>query len=255
MQIKDKVAVITGGASGLGRATAVFLAARGAKVALWDMNQAEAEKVAGEIGAGAIFSKVDVSDEQSVAQAVRQAMDAFGAIDIAVNCAGIGAPAKLLGKEGPGDMRSWIKTIQVNLIGTVNVIRLAAYQMSQNQGNADGERGVIVNTASAAAYDGQIGQTAYAASKAGLVGLTLPAAREFASRGIRVVTIAPGLFKTPMLAILPEEAQEALGKSVPFPRRLGDPKEYASLVGQIVENPMMNGETVRLDGALRMAPR
>ena len=255
MQIKDKVAVITGGASGLGRATAELMAAQGAKVALWDMNQAEMEKVAGQIGAETIFSKVDVSDEQSVSQAVRQVVDAFGAIHIAVNCAGIGIPAKLLGKQSPCDMKTWTKVVQVNLFGTVNVMRLAGQQMAQNQCSADGERGVIVNTASAAAYDGQIGQTAYSASKAGLVGLTLPAAREFASLGIRVMTIAPGLFQTPMLMSLPEPVLKSLGQSVPFPSRLGYPAEYASLVGQIVENSMLNGETIRLDGAIRMAPK
>ncbi len=255
MEIKDKTVVITGGASGLGLATARKLSLQGAKVAIWDLNREGGEHTAKELGKNAIFSPVDVSDEASVAEAVKAVVAKFATVHVAINCAGIGIPAKLLGKEGPVDMKGWTKTIMINLIGTVNVIRLAAEQMNQNPPNSDGERGVIVNTASVAAYEGQIGQTAYAASKAGIIGVTLPAAREFAPLGIRVVTIAPGLFETPMMMGLPEKVQEALGMSVPFPSRLGRPSEYAGLVAHIVENPMINGETIRLDGALRMAPR
>ncbi len=255
MEIKGKTAIITGGASGLGLATARRLSTQGANIALWDLNREAGEKAAGELGGNAVFTPVDVSDEASVAAAVKAAVAKFTTIHVAINCAGIGIPAKLLGKEGPVDMKGWTKTIMVNLIGTVNVIRLAAQQMNLNAPNEDGERGVIVNTASVAAYEGQIGQTAYAASKAGIIGTTLPAAREFAPLGIRVVTIAPGLFETPMLLGLPEKVQEALGMSVPFPSRLGRPSEYAGLVAHIIENPMINGETIRLDGALRMAPR
>ena len=255
MEMKDKIAVITGGASGLGLATARHLVLHGARVAIWDLNGEAGGKTVDELGENAIFSRVDVSDEESVAKAMKTAVLHFGTIHVAINCAGIGIPAKLLGKEGPVDMKRWTKTIQINLVGTVNVIRLAAEQMNRNDPNPDGERGVIVNTASVAAYEGQIGQTAYAASKAGIIGVTLPAAREFAPLGIRVVTIAPGLFETPMMMGLPEKVQEALGMSVPFPSRLGRPPEYAGLVGHIIENPMINGETIRLDGALRMAPR
>jgi len=255
MEIKDKIAVITGGASGLGLATVKHLVLHGASVAIWDLNREAGEKTVNELGENAIFSQVDVSDEESVAKALKTAVSHFGTIHVAINCAGIGIPAKLLGKEGPADMKGWTKTIMINLVGTVNVIRLAAEQMNRNDPNSDGERGVIVNTASVAAYEGQVGQTAYAASKAGIIGVTLPAAREFAPLGIRVVTIAPGLFETPMMMGLPEKIQEALGLSVPFPSRLGRPPEYAGLVGHVIENPMINGETIRLDGALRMAPR
>ncbi len=255
MEIKGQAVIVTGGASGLGLATATNLRNQGAKVALWDLNQEAGEKAAKDLGENAMFSQVDVSDEASVQTAIQEVVSRFGTIHVAVNCAGIGIPAKLLGKEGPVDMKGWTKTIMVNLVGTVNVIRLAAQQMTENSPNEDGERGVIINTASVAAYEGQIGQTAYAASKAGIIGVTLPAAREFAPLGIRVVTIAPGLFKTPMMLGLPEKVQEALGMSVPFPSRLGRPDEYAGLVAHIIENAMMNGETIRLDGALRMAPR
>ncbi len=255
MEMKEKIAVITGGASGLGLATATALSGQGVRVAIWDLNHEAGETAAKELGNGATFNAVDVSDENSVQEGIKNVVAQYGTLHIAINCAGIGIPAKLLGKEGPVDMKGWTKTIMVNLIGTVNVIRLAAHQMAQNDPNADGERGVVINTASVAAYEGQIGQTAYAASKAGIVGVTLPAAREFAPLGIRVATIAPGLFETPMLLGLPEKVQEALGLSVPFPSRLGRPEEYAGLVAHIIQNPMINGETIRLDGALRMAPR
>ena len=247
--------LITGGASGLGLATARHLTIHGAKIALWDLNKKAGKNAVESLGENAMFTSVDVRDEASVAEAVKGVLSAFGTIHVAVNCAGIGIPAKLLGKEGPVDMKGWTNTIMVNLVGTVNVIRLTAERMNQNPPNSDGERGVIVNTASVAAYEGQIGQTAYAASKAGIIGLTLPAAREFAPLGIRVVTIAPGLFETPMMTGLPEKVQEALTMTVPFPSRLGRPSEYAGLVGHIIENPMLNGETIRLDGALRVAPR
>lgn len=255
MEIRDRTIVITGGASGLGQATAKSLASQGAGIAIWDLNRDAGMEAAEALGENAIFSSVDVSDEASVAEAVEAAVKRFGTIHAAINCAGIGMPAKLLGKEGPVDMKGWTRTININLVGTVNVIRLAAERMNRNEPNSDGERGVIINTASVAAYEGQIGQTAYAASKAGIIGVTLPAAREFAPLGIRVVTIAPGLFETPMMAGLPEKVQEALGMSVPFPSRLGRPSEYAGLVAHVIENPMINGETIRLDGALRMAPR
>ncbi|MBU0517041.1 MAG: 3-hydroxyacyl-CoA dehydrogenase [Proteobacteria bacterium] len=255
MDIRDSVAVITGGASGLGRQTALELAAAGARVALLDMDEERGRAVAGELGDRAIFRRTDVTDEAQVAAAMDEAVRAFDRIDVAVNCAGIGIPAKILGKEGPMDMGPFIKTIQVNVIGTMNVIRLTAARMADNEPNAEGERGVVINTASVAAYEGQIGQTAYASSKAGIIGLTLPAAREFAPLGIRVVTIAPGLFETPMLLGLPEKVLASLGASVPFPPRLGRPAEYAMLVGHIIANPMLNGTTIRLDGAIRMAAK
>lgn len=255
MQIKDSVAVITGGASGLGEATARHLLAAGGKVALFDMAAERGQALAAELGQDAIFCQVDVTDEDQVAAAVKQTVESLGAIKVAVNCAGIGVPFKVLGRDGPMDMAKWIQTININLIGTMQVIRLATEQMAKNQPNADGERGVVINTASVAAFEGQVGQSAYAASKAGVAGMTLPLAREFAPLGIRFLTIAPGLFSTPMLLALPENVQESLGQSVPFPSRLGRPEEYAMLAGHIIENPMLNGETMRLDGALRMAPR
>lgn len=239
----------------MGLATAQYLVAKGAKVALWDLNQGLGSEAAAGLGEEAIFSKVDVSDEATVAAAVAEAVGKLGGIDIAVNCAGVGDPAKLVGKEGPVDMGLWTRVVQINLMGTVNVMRLVGAQMVGNRPSPDGERGVFVNTASIAAFEGQIAQTAYAASKAGVVGLTLPAAREFAPLGIRVVTIAPGLFKTPILMAVPDDLLEALSSSVPFPSRLGDPAEFAALAGHIIENPMLNGETIRLDGALRMAGR
>ncbi|MEW5913275.1 MAG: 3-hydroxyacyl-CoA dehydrogenase [Thermodesulfobacteriota bacterium] len=255
MQIKDSVAIITGGASGLGEATARRLLKLGAKVALFDLAGERGQALAQELGPEAVFCQVDVTDEAQVDQGVKRAVEAFGSLQVAVNCAGVGVPFKVLGKEGPMDMGRWIKTLNINLVGTMQVIRLAAQRMAANQPNADGERGVIISTASIAAFEGQVGQTAYAASKAGIVGLTLPLAREFAPLGIRVLTIAPGLFQTPMMASLPEKVQQSLGQSVPFPSRLGRPEEFAMLAEQMIVNPMLNGETVRLDGALRMAPR
>ncbi|RJX29071.1 MAG: 3-hydroxyacyl-CoA dehydrogenase [Desulfarculus sp.] len=255
MQIKDSVAIITGGASGLGEATARHLLQRGGQVALFDLAGERGQALAQDLGERVIFCQVDVTDEAQVDQGVRRTVEAFGSVQVAVNCAGIGVPFKVLGKDGPMDMGRWIKTLQINLVGTMQVIRLAAQRMAANQPNAEGERGVVINTASIAAFEGQVGQSAYAASKAGVVGLTLPLAREFASLGIRVLTIAPGLFQTPMMASLPEKVQQSLGQSVPFPSRLGRPQEFALLAEQIIANPMLNGETIRLDGALRMAPR
>ncbi len=255
MQIKGNVALITGGASGLGKATAELLVKEGAKVCILDVAEEAGKKLASELGEGAIFVKADVTDEESVQNAVNRTVDAFGGIHFVINCAGIGTPGKVLGKKGPMPLDQFNRVLQVNLVGTFNVIRLAAVKMVENEPNDDGERGVIVNTASVAAFEGQIGQAAYSASKAGIVGMTLPIAREFADYGIRVVTIAPGIFDTPMLAQLPEKVRESLAKMVPFPKRLGRPHEYARLVQHIIENTMLNGETIRLDGAIRMQPK
>ncbi|MBI5014971.1 MAG: SDR family NAD(P)-dependent oxidoreductase [Deltaproteobacteria bacterium] len=255
MDVKSVVAVVTGGASGLGEATARTLVAAGAKVSLLDLNQERGQAVAAELGPSAIFCNTDVTDDGSVRSAIAETLRAFGAINVAVNCAGGGMPAKILGKGGPIDLAAFNKVVQLNLMGTVNVIRLVAEKMRDQAPNEEGERGVIINTASAAAFEGQIGQPAYSASKAGIVGMTLPIAREFADIGIRVVTIAPGLFDTPLLAILPPAVKEALGQSVPFPKRLGRPSEYASLAKHIIENVMFNGTVLRLDGAIRMAAK
>lgn len=255
MQLEDKVFLVTGAASGLGAATAEHLVAAGAKVVLADMNSEQGEALADRLGERCAFSRVNVTSEADVQAAIQQAVGRFGGLHGAISCAGIGNPEKVLGKEAPHRLESFSRVIEVNLIGTFNVIRLAAFQMSQNPPNEQGERGVLINTASIAAFDGQIGQAAYAASKGGVVGLTLPIARELARSGIRICTIAPGLFATPILNMLPDEAKKALGDQVPFPSRLGYPAEFAQLVEQIIENPMLNGETIRLDGALRMPPR
>ncbi len=247
--------MITGGASGLGEACAHLFVEDGARVALLDLDREKGEALAAELGDAAIFCRCDVTDDESAAAAMDRAMGAFGAIHVAINCAGIGAPAKVLGKNGPMPMDVFKKVVNVNLFGTMNTIRLSAHQMLKNNSDGDGEKGVVVNTASSAAFEGQIGQTSYSASKAAIVGMTLPIAREFAEYGIRVNTIAPGLFNTPLLAQLPAPVKEALGKMVPFPRRLGIPVEFAMLAKQIVENPMLNGETIRLDGAMRMAAK
>ena len=252
MQIKDSVFIVTGGASGLGAATARLLAGLGAKVVIADVNQAGAA-LAQELGGR--FQATDVSSEDSARAAVAAAQDGFGALHGLVNCAGVAIAEKVLGKEGPHAFASFTRCININLVGTFNMIRFAAEAMSRRDPNASGERGVIVNTASVAAYDGQIGQAAYAASKGGIVAMTLPVARELARFGIRVMTIAPGIFETPMMAGLPKEAQESLGKMVPFPSRLGRPDEYAALVRHIVHNEMLNGEVIRLDGAIRLAPK
>jgi 3-hydroxyacyl-CoA dehydrogenase / 3-hydroxy-2-methylbutyryl-CoA dehydrogenase len=252
---KGTGALVAGGASGLGAATARALAGAGAAVTIADLNAERGEALAGELGAAASFVVADVTDGAAVAAAVERAAAAEGGLRISVCCAGIGWAERVAHRGGPHDLELFANVVKVNLIGTFNVLRLAAAAMSENEPDDGGERGVCVNTASIAAFDGQIGQVAYAASKGGIVGLTLPAARDLASRGVRVLTIAPGLFDTPLLAALPEEARDALGAGIPFPSRLGRPEEYARLVGQMVANPMLNGETIRLDGALRMPPK
>ncbi len=254
MQIEGKVFLVTGGASGLGEATARMLAGRGAKVVLADVNAA-GEGIAAELGAAAHFVQTDVTSEEDGERAVAVARQEFGALHGLVNCAGIAPSERIVGREGPHQLASFTRAIMINLVGTFNMLRLAAAAMSRNEPLADGERGVIINTASIAAFEGQIGQAAYAASKAGVAGLTLPAARELARGGIRVVAIAPGLFMTPMMAAFPEAVQESLAQAVPFPARLGKPEEYAALVATICELTMINGETIRLDGALRMPPK
>jgi 3-hydroxyacyl-CoA dehydrogenase/3-hydroxy-2-methylbutyryl-CoA dehydrogenase len=255
VNISGTGALVAGGASGLGEATARALVAAGARVVIADLNAEKGEALAAELGAGAGFVEADVTDEAAVSAAVERAAAGEDGLRLSVCCAGIGWAERVAHKGGPHDLEFFSNVVRVNLIGTFNVLRLAAAAMSENEPDAEGERGVCVNTASIAAFDGQIGQIAYAASKGGIVGMTLPAARDLASRGVRVVTIAPGLFDTPLLAALPEEAREALGSGIPFPSRLGRPAEYAQLVEQIVANPMLNGETIRLDGALRMPPK
>ncbi|HEY2664110.1 MAG TPA: 3-hydroxyacyl-CoA dehydrogenase [Candidatus Binataceae bacterium] len=255
MNLDDKVALITGAGSGLGEATARELAGRGAKIAIVDLPSSPGAKVAQSLGPIALFAAADVASAAELESALAAIVRRFGTVHILVNCAGIGRAQRTIGKEGPASLEVFNKVIQVNLTGTFNAIRLAASQMAKNEPNADGERGVIINTASVAAFEGQIGQAAYSASKGGVVGMTLPIARDLSSVGIRVCTIAPGTFETPMLAGLPEPARKALADAIPFPRRLGQPLEYAALARHIVENAMLNGETIRLDGALRMAPR
>jgi len=249
-------ALVSGGASGLGAATARELSARGARVAILDLPASKGKELAASLSGPAIFCECDVTSEEQVIAAVDRAQQELGGVHVAVSCAGIGMAGRTVGKDGtPFDLRRFTRTIQVNLIGTFNVIRIAASRMIGNEPNPSGERGVLVNTASVAAFEGQIGQAAYSASKGGIVGMTLPIARDLARHGVRCCTIAPGLFATPLLMTLPELAREALGRSVPFPPRLGDPPEYAALACHIVENPMLNGEVIRLDGALRMQPR
>ncbi|MEA2251655.1 MAG: hypothetical protein QOI62_3868 [Solirubrobacteraceae bacterium] len=253
MEIQGSGALVVGGASGLGEATVRRLHAQGAVVTIADVNAERGEELAGELGVR--FVACDVREEDQVQAAVDAAARADGGLRISICCAGTGWAQKVAGSKGPHALEPFAVIVAINLIGTFNVLRLAATAMLDNEPLADGERGVCVNTASIAAYDGQIGQIAYSASKGGVVGMTLPAARDLASAGIRVVTIAPGLFDTPLLAALPPEARESLGRSIPWPPRLGQPAEYASLAAHIVENPMLNGEVIRLDGALRMAPR
>jgi NAD(P)-dependent dehydrogenase (short-subunit alcohol dehydrogenase family) len=255
MQIKDKVFVVTGGGSGLGAAVSRLLVAEGGKIVIADVNVVAGEAVAAELGAPARFVATDVTSDEQGQAAIDAALKTFGHLNGLVNCAGVAPGEKILGREGPHHLASFAKAININLIGSFNMLRLAAAAIAREEAGADGERGVIINTASVAAYDGQIGQAAYAASKAGIVGLTLPAARELARHGIRVVTIAPGVFETPMIAGMPQDVQDSLGKSVPFPSRLGRPAEYAALVKHICENTMLNGEVIRLDGALRMGAR
>ncbi|MEZ7240215.1 3-hydroxyacyl-CoA dehydrogenase [Rhodococcus sp. GXMU-t2271] len=253
MIVNDSVAVVTGGASGLGLATVKALLADGAQVVIIDLPSSNGETIAKELGDRVRFAAADVTDEAAVTEALDLA-ESLGPLRVAVNCAGIGNAVKTVSKKGAFPLDAFKKVVDVNLFGTFNVIRLAAERIAKTE-SVDGERGVIINTASVAAFDGQIGQAAYSASKGGVVGMTLPIARDLASLLIRVVTIAPGLFKTPLLGSLPEEAQKSLGQQVPHPARLGDPSEYGALAAHIVSNPMLNGEVIRLDGAIRMAPR
>ncbi|AKM31650.1 3-hydroxy-2-methylbutyryl-CoA dehydrogenase [Pandoraea faecigallinarum] len=255
MQIKDRVFLVTGASSGLGAATARMFVDAGARVVLGDINAEAGAKQADALGAAARFVATDITREDDVQRLVETAKHAFGALNGVVNCAGLVIGERILGKQGPHRLDSFARIVNVNLIGTFNVLRIAASAMAEGTADAEGERGVVVNTASVAAFDGQIGQAAYAASKGGVAALTLPAARELARVGVRVVTIAPGIFETPMMAGMTPEVQAALGASVPFPPRLGRPSEYAALVRHIVENTMINGEVIRLDGALRMAPK
>ncbi len=255
MQVKDHVFLISGGASGLGAATARLLASDGGKIVIADLNAEAGEALVEEIGANATFVACDVTKADDVQTAVETAVSKYGAIHGGISCAGTGAAMRTVTKAGPHDIDAFSRIIEINLIGTFNVIRLAANAMATNEPGEDGDRGVLINTASVAAFDGQIGQAAYSASKGGIVGMTLPVARDLAGLAIRCVTIAPGLFNTPLLAALPDDVKAALGASVPYPKRLGNPEEYASLAKQIVVNNMLNGETIRLDGAIRMAPK
>jgi NAD(P)-dependent dehydrogenase (short-subunit alcohol dehydrogenase family) len=255
VRLQNQTVLVTGGASGLGGATAEMVVAAGGRVIVADVNEAAGRTAAARLGASARFVRTDVTSEADVQQAIATAIKEFGAFTGLVNAAGIGPAARVVGRDGPMPLDQFARVIQINLIGTFNVMRLAAAAMMNNQPASSGERGVIVNTASVAAYEGQIGQAAYAASKGGIVSMTLPIARELARFGIRVVTIAPGIFDTPMLAAMPESIRESLGQQVPFPSRLGRPAEYAALVCHVFENEMLNGEVIRLDGAIRMAPK
>jgi len=254
MDIRSKAFLVTGGASGLGEATARMIVQRGGSVVLADVNP-QGEALARELGEHSIFVCTDVTQEADGTRAIEAAKETFGALHGLVNCAGIAPSERIAGRGGPHSLELFTRVLTVNLIGTFNMLRLAANAMTENEPMADGERGVIINTASVAAFEGQIGQAAYAASKAGVAGLTLPAARELARFGIRVVTIAPGLFLTPMMAAFSAEVKESLARTTVFPQRLGDPKDYAALVASVIEQTMLNGETIRLDGALRMAPK
>jgi len=255
MRLEKRSCIVTGGASGLGAGTVRLFHGAGARVLIADVNATAGERLAAELGEGAVFLRTDVTCEADAKACVELSASRFGGLQVLVNCAGVGAAEKVVGKEGPHRLDTFSRTIQINLVGTFNMIRYAAEAMSRGEPSASGERGVIVNTASIAAWDGQIGQAAYSASKGGIVGMTLPIARELARYGVRNVTIAPGLFQTPLMEALPVEVQQSLGQSVPFPSRLGRPDEFAALARQVVENEMLNGESIRLDGALRMAPR
>jgi NAD(P)-dependent dehydrogenase (short-subunit alcohol dehydrogenase family) len=255
MKIQGKSALVSGGASGLGAATVRMLVAQGAKVVIADVNEKTGRELASELGGSVSFVKTDVTKTDEVKAAVTEAASKHGGLHFTVTAAGIGVAEKVLGKEGIHDLGRYQRVIQVNLVGTFDVIRHAVEVMARNTPDEDGARGVVVTTASVAAFDGQIGQVAYSASKGGIVGMTLPLARDLSREGIRVVTIAPGIFDTPLLGALPEAARQSLGQQVPFPKRLGQPKEYAALVQHIIENQMLNGETIRLDGAIRMAPK
>jgi NAD(P)-dependent dehydrogenase (short-subunit alcohol dehydrogenase family) len=255
MDLRSVKAVVTGGASGLGRATAARIVAGGGRAALLDLPTSAGQEVAKTLGERALFVAADVTSGDQVAAALDRARDGLGGLNVLVNCAGIGTAMKTVGKSGPARLEEFTRVISVNLIGTFNCIRLAAALMAKSEPGAGGERGVVVNTASVAAFDGQIGQAAYSASKGGIVGMTLPIARDLAELGIRVVTIAPGIFDTPLLGTLPEPVRQSLARQVPFPQRLGQPDEYAALACHVIENGMLNGETIRLDGAIRMQPR
>jgi NAD(P)-dependent dehydrogenase (short-subunit alcohol dehydrogenase family) len=252
MQVGGRTFLVTGGASGLGAATARRLAAAGGKVVIADVNAEQGSRLVAELGAAASFTFTDVTDDAQMGKAVAAARENFGALHGAISCAGIAPGERILGRSGPHSLDSFRRAVEINLIGTFNLLRLAAQAMERNAPDAEGERGVIVNTASVAAFDGQVGQAAYSASKAGVAGLTLPAARELARFGIRVMTIAPGVFETPMVEAFPPELRQSLAAQVPFPPRLGRPEEYAALVEHIILNTMLNGEVIRLDGALRM---
>ncbi len=255
MKIENGVFVVTGGGSGLGAATARMLVEAGAKVVLADVNREAGDAVAAELGVAATFVTTDVTDEASAKAAIDLAVSAYGGLNGLINCAGVAPAEKVVGREGPHRLESFSRTVAINLIGSFNMIRLAADVMSKAEPDAGGERGVIVSTASVAAFDGQVGQAGYAASKAGVVGMTLPVARELSRFGIRVMTVAPGIMETPMLMGMPQEVQDSLGRMVPFPSRLGKPAEFASLVRHIIENAYLNGEVIRLDGAIRMAAK
>jgi 3-hydroxyacyl-CoA dehydrogenase / 3-hydroxy-2-methylbutyryl-CoA dehydrogenase len=255
MKLSAAKAIVTGGASGLGRATVARLVAAGARVAILDRPASSGADVAKQLGGTAAFTPADVTSADDVSAAIAKAREHLGGLNVLVNCAGIGTAMKTVGKSGPAKLEEFTRVIQVNLIGTFNCIRLAAAEMAKEAPGEHGERGVVINTASVAAFDGQIGQAAYSASKGGIVGLTLPVARDLAELGIRVMTIAPGIFETPLLGTLPEPVRASLAKQVPFPSRLGHPDEYAALAMHIIENQMLNGETIRLDGAIRMQPR
>ncbi len=255
MDMHDVVAVVTGGASGLGGATSRRIAAAGGRVVIADINAQTGTALAAELGDAARFAQTDVTSEAQVQAAIQTALETWGKLTVLVNCAGVVIATRTLGKDGPHALDAFERVIRINLIGTFNAIRLAAHAMEKNDPNPHGERGVIVNTASVAAYDGQIGQAAYSASKGGIVGMTLPIARDLARSGIRVMTIAPGIFDTPLMSSLPEPARASLAQQVPFPSRLGHPAEFAQLAQSIIENPMLNGETIRIDGAIRMAPK
>jgi NAD(P)-dependent dehydrogenase (short-subunit alcohol dehydrogenase family) len=255
MNISGKVALVTGGASGLGAASVRMVVKAGGRGLIVDLNEANGQALAAEMGENAAFARADVSSASDMEAAVEAALQRFGRLDININCAGIGSAARVIGKEGPASLEAFVKVINVNLVGAFNSIRLAAAAMARNEPGPDGERGVVINTASIAAFDGQIGQAAYSASKGGIVGMTLPLARDLARHGIRVMTIAPGIFDTPLLGQLPDTVRESLGQSVPFPQRLGQPDDYAALARHIIENAMLNGEVIRLDGALRMPPK
>ena len=256
MQLQNVIAIVTGGASGLGRATATRFAKNGAKVVICDLASSAGSAIASELGANVRFSPTDVTSEADVQAAMSLAETTWGKpVNVAVNCAGIATAARTISKKGPHDLSVFQRILTVNVVGTFNVIRLVSARLSETEAGPDGERGVLIDTASVAAFDGQIGQAAYSASKGAIAAMTLPIARDLSGFGIRICTIAPGLFKTPMLASLPDQVQNELAKTVPFPNRLGDPDEYAALAQHIVENVMLNGETIRLDGALRMAPK